>query len=511
MPGNPQADPLLEVNERLLLAVLNAETLAEDAAARLGELTRASQRDALTDLPNRALMMDRLQSAIALAKRRQTRAAVLFVDLDHFKRINDTFGHSVGDEVLQRVARALEAAVRESDTVSRHSGDEFLVLLSEIAHPSDAALIAWKMLASIASISEVDGLPMSLSASMGIAIYPDHGGDVTSLVSRADAAMYRSKKKGGARIEFHADALARDAGAAPPFEPMPLRNAHAGITPPPDAPDPQVRELREANEQLVLSSLAAQEQQAETAQLQLRHVKFLATVAHELRNPLATLRLAVDLLGRVRNDEQQHARAQEMIRRQVSHLARIVDDLLDSSRVEIGNFNLQCSDLDLAEILELAIESCRPAMDGRLQQLTVRLPDAALPVCGDPVRLAQVFRNLLDNASKYTPTSGLIALSAERRDQSIVTTIADTGIGISSEALPHIFKMFVQDPRAIAVHGGGLGIGLAVVRELVNAHGGTVTASSGGPDLGSTFVVTLPALETKPGLLEHGACSPCVC
>jgi diguanylate cyclase (GGDEF)-like protein len=190
------AGQLLQANEQLVLAALRAETTAETAVSSLGELAQSSQRDPLTGTPNRALMLDRLQNAAITARRHGTRMAVLFLDLDTFKQINDTLGHAAGDEVLQLVARRLESIVRASDTVSRHSGDEFLVLLSELAHASDAAVIAGKMLAAVAEPGDVGGQVIRLSASVGIAIYPDDGKDSATLIDRADTAMYRAKRRG---------------------------------------------------------------------------------------------------------------------------------------------------------------------------------------------------------------------------------------------------------------------------------------------------------------------------
>lgn len=150
------ATVLQEANEQLVLAALHAETIAEEAVSHLDKLARSSQHDALTDTPNRALMLDRLENAIALARRHRTRIAVLFLDLDEFKQINDTLGHAAGDAVVQLVARRLESVVRHSDTVSRHGGDEFLVLMAEISQPSDAALISEKILAALAAPSRID-------------------------------------------------------------------------------------------------------------------------------------------------------------------------------------------------------------------------------------------------------------------------------------------------------------------------------------------------------------------
>ena len=192
---------LVEANEALVLSALHAEEVAESVMGELEELTNTSQRDALTGTPNRALMLDRLESAIALARRRGTRAALFFVDVDRFKQINDTLGHAVGDTVLRLVTRRMESVIRDSDTVSRHGGDEFLVLLAEVSHRTDAALIAAKMLRAIAAPGP-EPLP-ALSASVGIAIYPEDGQEAALLIANADAAMYRSKKRGRGGFAFH--------------------------------------------------------------------------------------------------------------------------------------------------------------------------------------------------------------------------------------------------------------------------------------------------------------------
>jgi signal transduction histidine kinase len=154
--------------------------------------------------------------------------------------------------------------------------------------------------------------------------------------------------------------------------------------------------------------------------------------------------------------------------------------------------------VDMTDVIDQAIAVCRPAMDVRLQQFSVQVPAVALDVDGDPLRLVQVVSNLLDNASKYTPDGGEIGLSVVVSDDYIVLTVSDTGIGITAGSLTAVFDPFVQDVHATAFNGCGLGIGLTVVRELVEAHGGTVVAHSGGSDLGSQFVVTLPLLRGTP-------------
>ncbi|MEO7852985.1 MAG: GGDEF domain-containing protein [Rubrivivax sp.] len=192
---------LREANEHLVLSALRAQEIADTAVRDLHKLTRSSQRDALTGTPNRELMRDRLDQAIALARRHGALTAVLFIDLDDFKTINDTLGHGAGDEVLQLTARRLEAVVRESDTVSRHGGDEFLVLLAEVQQPADAQTIATKMLAALSEPCVVRTKTLRLSASIGIALYPDDGAHAATLIGHADAAMYRVKRRGGDGFE----------------------------------------------------------------------------------------------------------------------------------------------------------------------------------------------------------------------------------------------------------------------------------------------------------------------
>jgi diguanylate cyclase (GGDEF)-like protein len=217
-----RAAVLVEANAALVLSALHADEVAKSTMGELVELMGSTQRDALTGTPNRALMLDRLEGAMSLARRRGTRCALLFVDLDNFKQVNDTQGHPVGDAVLCRVARRLESVIRDSDTVSRHGGDEFLVLLAEISHPDDAALIAAKMLLALTEpgeAGEVGGAAAAsapgvsalsgISASIGIAVFPDDGQDAEGLIANADAAMYASKKGGRGQFWFYSDAVGK--------------------------------------------------------------------------------------------------------------------------------------------------------------------------------------------------------------------------------------------------------------------------------------------------------------
>ncbi len=190
-----QQPQIVEANEQLVLATLNAQIDAEAVALALEKASRAAELDPLTQLPNRVLLLDRLTHAIASVKRNRTHLALLFLDLNKFKEINDTFGHAAGDQVLKRVAYCLTSSVRETDTVSRYGGDEFLILLAEVAQAADAVVIADKVLAALATPSPVGDVTMSLTASIGISIYPHHGEDTDTLISHADTAMYHAKKR----------------------------------------------------------------------------------------------------------------------------------------------------------------------------------------------------------------------------------------------------------------------------------------------------------------------------
>lgn len=201
-----QATQLIEVNEQLVLAALTSQADAAAAAQALEQAAQSTVLDALTRLPNRSALLDRFARAVADAKRHRTRVAVLFLDLDDFKQINDTRGHAFGDRVLRHVADHLLSVVREVDTVCRYGGDEFVVLLAELNQAADAQTVAEKLVAVIGEPAELEGHLVSLTASVGIAIYPDDGEDVDTLVARADAAMYQTKRLGAGGVAFHGQA-----------------------------------------------------------------------------------------------------------------------------------------------------------------------------------------------------------------------------------------------------------------------------------------------------------------
>jgi PAS domain S-box-containing protein len=228
-----------------------------------------------------------------------------------------------------------------------------------------------------------------------------------------------------------------------------------------------------------------------------RKDEFLAMLAHELRNPLAPIRNAAQVLKLVGQADANQQWAREVIERQTQHLTRLVDDLLDVSRITRGKVTLQRETLDLSTVIHRAVEASRPLIDARKHELTVTLPSEPVRVEGDLTRLVQVVSNLLNNAAKYTDEGGQISLEAAREDGEAVVRVRDTGLGLPPDLLPHVFDLFTQAERSLDRSQGGLGIGLTLVRQLVELHGGRVEALSGGPGRGSEFVVRLPLAEVR--------------
>jgi PAS domain S-box-containing protein len=224
--------------------------------------------------------------------------------------------------------------------------------------------------------------------------------------------------------------------------------------------------------------------------------EFLAMLSHELRNPLAPIRTALHLMG-LRADDGT-ARERQIIERQVEHLVRLVDDLLDVSRITRGKVKLHREPVEIGAVISRALEMASPLLEQRGHHLDLQLPRAGLAVDADPARLAQVFGNLLTNAAKFTDPGGRIAVTAAREDGEIIVAVTDTGIGIAPEQLPAIFDTFVQERRTEDRSQGGLGLGLSIVRSLVTMHGGTVGAHSEGHGRGAAFTVRLPAFEGEP-------------
>jgi PAS domain S-box-containing protein len=266
-----------------------------------------------------------------------------------------------------------------------------------------------------------------------------------------------------------------------------------------------VSPIRDAANRVVAASKVARDitaqKRAEQAlrEADRRKDEFLATLAHELRNPLAPIRNSLHILRLAGSSDPAVDRVREMMERQVNHMIRLVDDLMEVSRITRGKIELRREHVELAAIIRSAVETSQPLVASGGHQLALAIPPEPLMLDADPVRLAQVFANLLNNAAKYTPHRGQIWLTVRRENDEVVVSVRDTGIGIAADKLPRVFEMFTQIHGTHRNSHSGLGIGLTLVQSLVQMHGGSVSASSGGPGMGSEFVVRLPlATEGLP-------------
>ena len=235
-----------------------------------------------------------------------------------------------------------------------------------------------------------------------------------------------------------------------------------------------------------------------------RKDEFLAMLAHELRNPLAPIRNAVQIYRAKGPPVPELQWATDVIDRQVQQMTRLVDDLLDVSRITKGKIELRKERVELAAVVNSAVEASRPLIEKWGHELTVTIPPEPIHLEADPTRMAQVLSNLLNNAAKYTDQGGRIWLTAERQSDQVLIRVKDTGIGIPTEMLPRIFDMFTQVDRSLERSEGGLGIGLTLVQRLVEMHGGTVEARSDGPGKGSEFVVRLASSRRQGPKTRRG-------
>jgi PAS domain S-box-containing protein len=225
-----------------------------------------------------------------------------------------------------------------------------------------------------------------------------------------------------------------------------------------------------------------------------RKDEFLATLAHELRNPLAAIRNAAAILKAMESSNPEARWVPEVIDRQLAQMSRLLEDLLDVSRLAHDKLALRRQRVELSEVVHNAIETCGPQLDAGNHAIKVALPEGPIFLHADPVRLEQVFSNLISNAAKYTPPGGHIGITGERRGDAVVISVKDDGVGISPEMLPRLFEIFSQGERALERSQGGLGVGLSLVRGLLELHGGRVEAKSDGNGQGSEFTVHLPLM-----------------
>jgi signal transduction histidine kinase len=295
-----------------------------------------------------------------------------------------------------------------------------------------------------------------------------------------------------------------DAGDAKPF--ADINAAHTSVTP---AESYSIAEIDERNRVIATLQQKAAALEAETkqravleaalrgkidelAEVDRRKDEFLAMLGHELRNPLAPVTTALQIMRIHEGEPNRVARSREIVERQIEHMTRLIDDLLDVSRITRGKIELREQPLLLSAVIERAIESARPLIDERGHRVALDLPTEPVTFLADPARLGQVFANLLNNAAKYTDVGGRIWLRARVEGNELVVGVKDDGPGLTKELRAHAFELFMQGPQTRARARGGLGIGLTLVRRLVELHGGTVEALSEGPGKGTEFVVRLP-------------------
>ena len=499
-----QAALLLQANEQLVISGLELRDEVDSTVGALDEVTRSVAVDALTRLPNRTVLMDRLEQAIAGARRHRKRVAVLFLDLNNFKKVNDRFGHAAGDRVLQEVAVCLTSLVRATDTVSRHGGDEFLVVLAEVAEAADAGLIARKVNAALrASKSEFTrGAPVT--ASIGISIYPDDGEDAAALIASADAAMYLAKETTDGGFAFHAQVASGGPAGVSAFSPADVHAVAPAVAPSrprpsPTQPQQQIfdeherrhAQLVQANEQLVLVALGFEALKDAADSARQRRADLLDAVVQELSNPLAPVRIAGDLSGQEHVYDALLPRAVAIVERQMLHMAQAVNALLEPVQGSPPQLPGRRG-IDMVQLARAVVEDCRAAIANRHQALDVRLPAGAIGVHGDPVQLAQVLAQLLRNASEFTPDGGQLGLRVEPAGAQVQLMILDDGMGIEADALSTMLQPFVRDPRLPYSSDDSFGLGLTSVRAVIEAHGGSLAAFSAGAGRGSQFTILLP-------------------
>ncbi len=250
----------------------------------------------------------------------------------------------------------------------------------------------------------------------------------------------------------------------------------------------EIRDLQEELRQVAVSLSEANRRKNE----------FLALLAHELRNPLAPIRSAIELLRLIGNsDEQTLTTTLDIMGRQVNQMVSLIDDLLDVNRISRGTIELRRQNLDVATVVQQALDATRAQMNERGHRVSALLPEESLEVHADPTRLAQIIGNLLNNACKFTPVGGAIAVHVEAESRQAVIRVADNGIGLTAEETQRIFELFSQADRSRSQSQGGLGIGLSLVRSLVELHGGSISVTSAGPGAGAEFIVRLPLAESR--------------
>ncbi len=375
-----------------------------------------------------------------------------------------------------RVVPAIDAL---PDATTLPAGDEAQRRLAAIVESSDDAIISKDMNGTITSWNRAAERLYGYSAAeivgrpIAVLIPADHTDDFPTIMERL---------RRGERIEHYETVrVARDG-----------RRIDVSLT---------ISPIRDASGRIVGASKIARDiserkrMEAQLREADRRKDEFLAVLGHELRNPLGAIRNVTQVLLLMTEDDVRYRELSLLLERQVGHMARLLDDLLDVGRIVQGKIRFVHGEVDVAAVVRQAIETTQPLLDAKRHRLRVDAPAAALRVYGDAARLAQAVSNLLNNAAKYTPAGGEIGVSVRTTAEALTIAVRDNGIGIAPESQGRIFDFFFQGESATAQKPDGLGIGLALVRTIVEHHGGAVRVHSDGPGTGSEFVVTLPRAE----------------
>lgn len=468
-------EEILEATELLAVTALHASAAADESRENLERAARPFDVDVLTGLPNRALFRDRFSQALAHARRRHARVAVLFVDLDHFKEINDAHGHAVGDMIIRYVANCLKDSGRDVDTVCRHGGDEFLILLSEIGDATSAARFAEKVTTVLREPVRIGDATFTISASIGISLYPDDGEDQEVLVQRADAAMYVAKRNGNGVAFASAQHQPLNPMSAPKSVPeghdpiglleVALAEAHQSLA-----------DLKATNARLELDILNAEREQIKANEAKQYQSHLLNVVAHELRNSLSPLQSAADVLSLVRMDPSLMQRLELVLKRQIAHIFTLLTDLLDVSRLNMGRLTIDLERVDVGEVIESAVAQLATGLAKRDHNVNVRIETDQPIILGDKVRLAQVVTTLLDRLSASLKQGALITVSLYDVDGKLVMAIAE-GRGASQAHDRHAQMLDLSDDRPTSSSSDILTVAVMVVIELLKSHGGQLTVS----------------------------------
>ncbi|MDB5935902.1 MAG: hybrid sensor histidine kinase/response regulator [Massilia sp.] len=264
-------------------------------------------------------------------------------------------------------------------------------------------------------------------------------------------------------------------------------------------------QLRQANHHRALATFGNDPDTHGGEAAALRQTEFLSMLAHELRNPLQPMAMANDLLGTIAETNATVAQAHGVLSRQITHMVRLLDDLLDASRAASGKLVMQLAPIGLRDVIDAAVETSHPGMHRRHQKLQINLPEGGVTVTGDLIRLAQVFSNLLINASQFTDPGGSIVVSALCTGRTVEVTVSDDGAGIPVELQPFVFDLFTQGHRTLERLPSGVGVGLSLVRTIIQMHGGNSSVSSRGLGKGSAFTITLPLAPDHPAELGQVA------